>query len=202
MHSSLGTVENTSVTGNRAINLDGVRLAPFDSSRAPTVSGWVRTDGELRWLAPSTLPPLTADKVRGWRKADGDAYVALNESGTCPMAYGELNPMRHEVGHLWLGHVIVDPALRGSGIGRRFVEHLLSEAFFGRAARMVSLIVFPDNTAAVRCYQSAGFRCAGEEHHRFIAGGPLQRLLRFEIGCTARPTSLKAAPAARVSIGS
>ncbi|MDO8629584.1 MAG: GNAT family N-acetyltransferase [Phycisphaerales bacterium] len=171
---------------NHKIDAHGLHLAPFKPGHAAVVVGWVWTEDELRRLAPSTPPPLTAEKVSKWRKVGGEAFVAFEDGDSCPVAYGELNPMRYESGHVWLGHVIVDPARRGMGIGRRFVESLLHEAFFERAARKVSLIVFPDNTAAVRCYESIGFCRAGEEHHRFATGGPLQRLLRLEIACVRR----------------
>jgi ribosomal protein S18 acetylase RimI-like enzyme len=188
-------VGKPSVTRNCEIDADGLHLAPFKPGYAAVVVGWVRTEDELRRLAPSTPPPLTAEKVSRWRKVGGEALVAFENRDSCPVAYGELNSMRYESGHLWLGHVIVDPARRGRGIGRRFVASLLNEAFFERAARKVSLIVFPDNAAAVRCYESIGFCRAGEEHHRFAAGGPLQRLLRLEIACPSRRKSVSVAPA-------
>ena len=171
----------------RENDADGFHLTPCNPSYAAIVVGWVRTEDELRRLAPSTPFPLTAEKVSMWRKVGGEAFVALEDRDSCPMAYGELNPMRYESGHVWLGHVIVDPTRRRMGIGRRFVGSLLTKAFFERAARKVSLIVFPDNTAAIRCYESIGFCRAGEEHHRFAAEGPLQRLLRLEIACPSPP---------------
>jgi RimJ/RimL family protein N-acetyltransferase len=177
------------VTRNREIDADGLHLAPFNPGYAAVVADWVRTEDELRRLAPSTPPPLTAEKVSKWRKIGGEAFVALEARESCPVAYGELNPMRYETGHVWLGHVIVDPTRRGIGIGRWFVESLLNEAFLERAARKVSLIVFPDNAAAVRCYESIGFCRAGEEHHHFAAGGPLLRLLRLEIACPSHRMS-------------
>ena len=183
------------MTRNRKIDADGLQLAPFKPGYAAVVVGWVRTEDELRRLAPSTPPPLTAEKVSKWRKVGGEAFVGFENRDSCPVAYGELNPMRYESGHVWLGHVIVDPTRRRMGIGRRFVERLLNEAFFERAARKVSLIVFPDNAAAIRCYESIGFCRAGEEHHRFAASGPIQRLLRLEIACLSPRMSERVAPA-------
>ncbi len=168
-----------------------MRFAVFRPGFARTVAGWVRSREELRWLAPSTPAPLTAAKVEAWRRVGGEAFVFSQLRSAHPLAYGELNRMRHDVGHLWMGHVIVDPVHRGKGIGLRFVKRLLMEAFIRREAGRVSLVVFPGNRAAVQCYLAAGFCCTGDEHHRFIPGGPLQRLLRFEIRNPAELRAMK-----------
>jgi RimJ/RimL family protein N-acetyltransferase len=149
------------------------------------IASWVRTDEDLRWLAPGTPPPLTGPKIAGWRKPGGSSLVAFEGRSAYPVCYGELNPMRHEADHYWIGHVIVDPALRSCGIGKAFVRLLLSHAFGTRAARKVSLVVFPDNRAAIHCYESCGFRRVGDESHRFAPGGGPERLLRFEAGPAA-----------------
>jgi RimJ/RimL family protein N-acetyltransferase len=164
--------------------LQGMRLTPFRVSQAPIIVRWVNSEQQLRWLAPSTPPPLTAEKVAAWKRPGGEALVLAMGRDDAPAGYGELNPMRSGGGDLWLGHVIVRPDLRGRGVGTFLSRALLSEAFEQRGANRVSLIVFPDNLAALRCYRRAGFITAGEEQHQFGGAGPTHRLLRLEI---ARP---------------
>lgn len=163
---------------------EGWRLVPFQSWHAPTISRWVQTQQQLQWLAPSTPPPLTAEKIKGWKKSGGSAFVLVKGGESPPWGYGEINPMREDGGHVWLGHVIVRPDRRGRGLGSLLLRALLAEAFERRHATRVALIVFPDNHAALRCYRRAGFVDSGEEHHQFGCGGPTHRLLRLEI---ARP---------------
>lgn len=163
-------------------------LGPFESADAADVSRWAKTAQELRWLAPSTAGPLTAEKVVNWKKPGGFAFVlrsgAHPDAGSAlPAAYGELNPMRLQPDHLWIGHLVVRPEQRGRGVGQVMVRALTDHAFCEVSAARVSLIVFPDNVTAIECYRRVGYRIVGEEYHGF---GPPQRtpkkhrLLRLE----------------------
>ena len=156
-------------------------LDPFEPRLANSVAGWVVTTEQLRWLAPSTGPPLTASKVAAWKRPGGEAFLYNRSDDHTPIAYGELNPMPACREHLWLGHVIVRSDLRGRGIGQRFVKALLSFALEQRRANRVSLIVFPDNAPAIRCYRRVGFVIAGDEYHRFGGRALARRMLRLEI---------------------
>lgn len=161
-------------------------LAAYKPKWGELVAQWVTTAVDARWLAPGTPPPLTGEKVNAWKKAGGSNYVGFQRNVFHPVAYGELNPMRLDSGHYWIGHVIVDPRVRGQGIGRAFVRKLLEDAFQHFHARRVSLVVFPENAAAIQCYRYCGFRVVGEERHKFKPDGEAQRLLRLE----ADPTVL------------
>ena len=165
----------------------GMRLTRFRVWHAPIVARWVKSEQQLLWLAPSTPPPLTAEKIVAWTRPGGEAFVLAMGRDHAVVGYGELNPMRGGRGHLWLGHVIVRPDLRGRGVGTLLSRALLSEAFERHGAERVSLIVFPDNLAALRCYRRAGFITAGEEYHQFGDAGCTHKLLRLEI---ARPAGI------------
>lgn len=162
-----------------------IRLRPFLAAQADDIVGWVRSDDELRWLAPSTDGPLTPEKVCNWLKPNGLAFVAAEDEDSGLMAYGELNPMLREPSHFWIGHVIVRPDRRERGIGRGFVQSLVDYAFDALAATRLSLVVFPDNHGAIACYQRVGFSTIAEEFHRFGRSGPKHRLLRLELTSSA-----------------
>ncbi len=157
-----------------------LRLEPFDPRQAASIAGWVETDRDLRWLAPSTPPPLTDAKVIGWQTSGRDTFVLTRDGNPESLGYGELNPMRREVNHFWLGHVIIRPDQRGQGVGRALVQALVDHAFRQLHAKEVSLIVFPDNLAAVQCYVRSGFTVVGEEYPRFGRNGHREKLLRLE----------------------
>lgn len=162
-----------------------MKLVPFTNPFGDRIASWVRSEEDLRWLAPGTSPPLTSAKIAAWTKPGGEAVLGFEGRSKDPLCYGELNPMRLEADHFWIGHIIVDPNLRGCGIGRQFVQMLLAQASGNHKARKVSLVVFPENQAAIHCYESCGFQLVGDECHRFAVGGPKERLLRFE----ARPSA-------------
>jgi RimJ/RimL family protein N-acetyltransferase len=174
---------------------EGWRLTPFQPRHALTIARWIQTEQQLRWLAPSTHPPLTAEKIMGWKKSGGEAFVLVKGGEWSPLGYGEINPMRKGGEYLWLGHVIVRPDQRGRGLGRTLLRALLVEAFERRNAMRVALIVFPDNLAALRCYRRVGFSLSGEEIHQFDGEGLTHRLLRLEITRQARRAAGAALPA-------
>lgn len=157
-----------------------LRLVRFEPAQAPRVASWVRSDDELFWLAPGTQPPITAEKVLNWTRRSGNAY-AFTHRGSAPVGYGELNPLRRDPRDLWIGHVIIDPARRGQGLGRALTDALIHRAFKIEGAHRLTLVVFPENAAAVQCYRSAGFRLRGTEHQVFGPRRLRYSLLRFEL---------------------
>lgn len=93
--------------------------------------------------------------------------MLMDGRGTKPVAYGELNVMASRRKEYWLGHLIVDPRKRGGGLGVRLTRLLLERAFLRYVARRVSLVVFPENETAIRCYTKAGLHAEGFETHHF-----------------------------------
>jgi ribosomal protein S18 acetylase RimI-like enzyme len=157
------------------------RIQRFDKLYAPVVARWVTSDDELRWLAPSSTPPLTAAKVAAWQEPDGCGFLLFGSRAAEPVGYGELKPMPREPDHYWLGHVVVDPQVRGQGIGRQLVRELTAYAFRNLGVQRLSLVVFPDNLVAVRCYRRAGFQRISEEYHRFGKTETEYKLVRLEM---------------------
>lgn len=162
---------------------DGMAVTPFLAEHARVVAGWVRGPDELRLVAPSTVSPLTAEKVLAWQRPYVESRIMTLGGDPTPRAYGELNRMRLDPTHCWLGHIVLDPQIRGRGWGRRFVGALVRRAAGIRRAHRVSLIVCPDNAAAIRCYERAGFDRVCEEYHRFGESTQRIRMFRYELYC-------------------
>lgn len=98
-----------------------------------------------------------------------------------PVGYAELNEMPSRADQLWVGHFILNPKFRGRGLGLRFAEALLARAFVELGACDVLLVVFPGNTAAIRCYERAGFVSLGREDKYFETTGRRHEFLRMGI---------------------
>lgn len=160
------------------LDLAALRLIPFDRTQAEEVVSWAPSPREMFWLAPKTRPPLTADKLRRWL-GPGREPLQLVTPANELVAYGELNTLDAAAAHYWLGHLVVRPTLRGRGVGRVLTERLLHRAFTRYAARRVSLVVFPENHAAVACYRAAGFSDVAVEEHYVRAYARTIHLLRM-----------------------
>jgi RimJ/RimL family protein N-acetyltransferase len=58
--------------------------------------------------------------------------------------------------------LVVKPQLRGQGYGKRILRALLEREEVAQLLRLEATIE-PDNTASLRCFESAGFRQQGTE---------------------------------------
>jgi RimJ/RimL family protein N-acetyltransferase len=154
-------------------------LCDFLPQSARTVAAWARDPQELFWLAPSTPPPLTPAKVLAWIGSDVCPLLLCRDQCDHPLGYLEINLMPGQPGHLWMGHCVVDPDHRGCGLGRVMVDLALDDAFARGRAESVSLVVFPDNQAAVACYRAAGFAVVGEQVKDFATSDRPHRMLRM-----------------------
>ena len=159
-------------------------LRSFEPRFAATIASWVQTPDDLLRLAPRTPPPLTPRNVIDWTSGRGDALMLspLNdEDAAAPCGYAEINPMKKHPDQVWMGHVIIAPDIRNRGIGGEFVQLLLREAFVSRGASVISLVVFPNNDPAIRCYLRCGFEMRREEFHRFRPRDRKHRMLRMDL---------------------
>ncbi len=158
-----------------------LELRPFDRLHAAPVASWVADEDELFRLAPGTAWPLTPAKVVGWVKPRGRALLLFEDRGDLPCGYAELNPLRNSPDQIWLGHLVLDPRLRGRGIGKRMTQLLIEAGLADPQIDRLVMVVFPDNHAAVSCYRAVGFRVTRRERHRFGPRPGDHAMLRLEI---------------------
>lgn len=151
----------------------------FRDADAAAVASWARDPRDAFWVAPSSAPPITADTVRTWVRKAATALV-LRENGRV-VAYGELNPLESQKRSWWVGHMLVDPTVRGRGLCRQLTRSLLRHAFEIERAREVLLIVFPQNAGARRAYEACGFRECGHEHDYYAPYDCTVRMVRMRV---------------------
>ena len=84
----------------------------------------------------------------------------------------------------FLTFLIVDPTLRGQGLGAEAARQLVRYAFENMGLRAVRLNVFDVNVAARRCYEKAGFAECGGAEEPFLFEN--ERWRRVAMRCEAR----------------
>lgn len=105
--------------------------------------------------------PFTRDQAVALANHEGrDLYFVALE-GDRVLGYGMLRGWDAGFEVPSLG-IAMHPRARGRGLGRALM-HFLHDAARGAGARRIRLKVYPDNVAAVRLYESLGYRFVGEE---------------------------------------
>lgn len=144
-----------------------MELRKYQTGDAHVIVKWLKNEYAFcQWSADRyDSYPITADDMNAYYSQynDNELYklTAVDE--------GEI------IGHLTirfiddarkiarLGFVIVDDTKRGNGYGKQLVSSALKYAFDELKADKVTLGVFENNTPAIHCYLSCGFRIVEKE---------------------------------------
>lgn len=122
------------------------------------VADWIGSGSQARnWAGPRVAYPLNRkrlpEQIQWWQAFS----FCLLRNGQV-IGFGQIVPK--QAGRLHLARLIVSPSQRGRGYGRILAASLVDQAL-ARSPSVISLNVFPDNTAAVELYRCIGFVCAG-----------------------------------------
>jgi [ribosomal protein S18]-alanine N-acetyltransferase len=133
-----------------------VELRGFTSGYDGLVASWAVDASEVGLLSGRAEYPFPAELTASWRKVDDpDIESYLLFDGERPVGYGEVW-LDEEEDEVELARIIVDPEVRGRGIGLELVRALLGPA--GKAGYSeVFLRVRPENAIAIATYQRSGF---------------------------------------------
>lgn len=142
-------------------------LKPITGTHAQTVSAWVRSTSEaVLFGGPDMSWPLPPQLLLG--TAELQVFVLTDPDGS-PVATGSLRLLEDgRRGHI--GRVLVDPARRGEGWGRRLMLALIDRAWADPGVRAVSLRVYTHNRPATTLYEQLGFLPHGEPRTTDVEG--------------------------------
>ncbi len=144
-------------------------LEPFHPDHGATVAGWSRSRAEISAWCGLDQEQVHGSQVVAWAAAD-DVEASVFTDGQRLLGYGELW-IDDEEGEVELARLIIDPAQRNQSFGQRMVRLLIAAAHGHH--RFVVLRVRPENLAAIRCYEQAGFVPAtAEEEAAWNDGQP------------------------------
>jgi RimJ/RimL family protein N-acetyltransferase len=136
----------------------------------PIIQSWVRSpEAMVQWSGPWNFTfPLDEDQLARFfltEALDGGLrrmqFVATEGESQVPVGQIGFGRIWSRTDAAHLGPVIVDPALRGRGIGSRMVREALKFGFDQLRLHRIELVVFDFNSAAIACYERAGFRTEG-----------------------------------------
>ena len=103
-----------------------------------------------------------AEYLGYWLEEPGAKY---GENLWCRLILRETEPVAvialgEENGEMVVSEIVVDPAVRGQGIGSAALAELLAnhERIIGKPIKSAMAVIFPDNTASQKAFERAGFR--------------------------------------------
>ena len=145
-----------------------MRLRPATADDVATVVGWIDSEAAMvQWSGPGFAWPLTTDQVLARQEDPGAVLLVAEDAAGAVQALARVTERPERAARI--GWVIVDPARRGSGIGRVFLPAII-DACFATGAERLNLGVLRHNTAARRLYHRNGFTPTGEVTHPMVAG--------------------------------
>lgn len=147
-----------------------LRLRPYKACDAQTITKWLKSEYAFRqWSADRYEKyPITPEDMNLYYDRDKNndkiwGMTAFDDTGiighfTMRFSSGDnLNEIR-------LGFVIVDDEKRGQGYGKEMISLAVQYAFDFIKVKKISLGVFENNSAAIECYKSCGFKIATLEN--------------------------------------
>ena len=153
-------------------------LREYRQSDADIIAGWVTDEITMyEWSAdriskyPFDADDLHAHHAHTMRAEKFMPYTFTEDDGTVVGHIAIRYPDESDDSMVRFGFVITDPEKRRRGYGKAMLDAACSYSRDILRAKRVTLSVFTRNTAALRCYDSAGFRASGEpENYRLPVG--------------------------------
>lgn len=132
-------------------------LRPAQLADLQTVTSWVQTPRDCEiWAGSGHYFPFDlATLPQAFAMNESNTFVFVE--GNQVVAFGQVFGREESRAHL--ARIVVNPALRGKGMGRAFVESLIEKARLEGFTR-VSLNVDDLNPVALPLYQKLGFQKA------------------------------------------
>lgn len=141
------------------------------------ISSWISSEEEVtNWAGPRVPFPIKLDGLSSaiqWECASSISIV----SAQSVIGFGQVVPKGQSRQHL--ARLIVDPAVRGSGLGRLLANSLIQAAQAASSGK-ISLNVEERNRAAISLYRSLGFvECVGPDDE------PVTNSIYMELGSSS-----------------
>lgn len=141
-----------------------LRLRPYKACDAQVITKWLTNEYAFRqWSAdryekyPITPEDMNLYYDREKNNENIGGMTVFDDTGIIGH-FTMRFPNKSNFEEIRLGFVIVDDKQRRKGYGKEMLSFAIQYAFNFIKVRKISLGVFENNTVAIRCYHSCGFR--------------------------------------------
>ena len=134
---------------------DDWKLREATSADIDELMAWFPAHEDVRiWGGPTFRYPFTRTTFLEDVNRGRPASFSLCSPAAELAAFGQVF---ERLDRIHLARLVVHPAMRGRGVGKRLVDMLMVEGRRRHDCDEYSLFVFQDNVAAFECYRAAGF---------------------------------------------
>lgn len=154
-----------------------MKLEKYKKEDSAMICSWIKDEKSLyQWSADKIgkFPLLANDLNENYAPVmKDDKFIPLSAFDDKGSLVGHLYiryPNEEDERIVRFGFVIVDPALRGCGNGKKMLQLAIEYAKNVLCASKITLGVFANNDPARYCYESVGFRSVGSEIYRMSIG--------------------------------
>lgn len=141
-----------------------MRLRPYKPCDAQTIIKWMKDEYAFRqWSADRyDKYPITPNDMNLYYDNDRNndriwGMTAFDDTGIIGHFIMRF-PNSSNFDEIRLGFVIVDDKIRGKGYGKEMLTLAIQYAFDFVKVKKISLGVFENNEAAIKCYETCGFK--------------------------------------------
>ena len=141
-------------------------LRPFNTNDASTILNWCKDKHPFRLWSADRYKDFPAQPEEMMEQYKGDNMYPLTAVvGEEIIGHILLRFPSEDKSVIRFGFVIVDDSKRGKGYGKQLLRLSIDYALRELGAQKITLGVFCDNSSAVECYKSVGFRIIGMDSY-------------------------------------
>lgn len=158
-----------------------LQLQPFKPADAAQICTWPQNETEFYYWSAGKFGAYPAQPENMLRFYADPAnrfcsiYTLLDSTGPCGHCTVRYIDDAHTA--LRLGFIILNPACRGKGYGKKMLQLVLRSVQQQRPDLPITLGVFAENIPAIRCYQAVGFQYTGEKQEFISPQGSILECL-------------------------
>ena len=154
-----------------------MHLPATTSADLELILKWVPSETAMMlWSGPTFSWPLTRHQLERYlQNGQRQYWIGLHPTSGKPVGHASLL-IDNQTRTMRLGFILLDPAIRGRGLGRELIETAVRAGFEATDLPVMTLGVYAHNPSARHTYENLGFRETGRVRRTEVDGRPWHAL--------------------------